>query len=114
MACIDCHSGAELMGTHTGTPGKAKALTCVTCHGWRKGMPLPLDNLRVEADQLVLTTRLSGKKLVVVQPAHPAHNQYEKKAHCTVCHSQWSFNDRSTHLLRTDNPDHPAWARLSV
>jgi hypothetical protein len=114
MACIDCHSGAELMGTHTATVKKEKTLTCLTCHGWRKGLPLPLDNLRVEADRLVLTTRLSGKKLVVVQPAHPAHKQYEKKAHCTVCHSQWSFNDQGTHLLRTEHPEHPAWSRLAV
>ena len=114
MACIDCHSGAELMGGHTVAKGATPAITCLACHGWRKGLPLPLDNLQVEANQLVLTTRLTGKKLVVPQPVHPAHRQYEKKAHCTVCHSQWSFNDQGTHLLRADNPDHPAWSRLSV
>jgi len=114
MACIDCHSGAELMGTHTATVGKEKALTCLSCHGWRKGMPPPRENLRVEADQLVLTSRVSGKKLAVPQPVHPAHKQYEKKAHCTVCHSQWAFNDLGTHLLRTEHPEHPAWTRLSV
>jgi hypothetical protein len=113
LACIDCHSGAELMGKHSGASPK-KAVTCLSCHGWRKGLPLPLDNLQVEADRLVLTTRLAGKKLVVPQPVHPAHKQYEKKAHCTVCHSQWSFNDQGTHLLRTDHPEHPAWSRLSV
>jgi hypothetical protein len=114
LACIDCHSGAELMGRHSGDAGKEKSVTCLSCHGWRKGMPLPLDNLRVEADRLVLTTRLNSKKLVVPQPVHPAHKQYEKKAHCTVCHSQWSFNDQGTHLLRTGEPDHPAWSRLGV
>jgi hypothetical protein len=114
MACIDCHNGAELMGRHTATGEKEKALACLTCHGWHKGMPLPLDNLRVEANQLVLITRLSGKKLVVPQPVHPAHRQYEKKAHCTVCHSQWAFNDQGSHLLRTEHPEHPAWARLTV
>lgn len=114
MACIDCHSGAELMGGHGTAKGSPPAITCLACHGWRKGLPLPLDNLQVEADRLVLITRLTGKKLVVPQPVHPAHRQYEKKAHCTVCHSQWSFNDQGTHLLRTGNPDHPAWARLSV
>ena len=114
MACIDCHSGAELMGGHGAAKGPTPAITCLACHGWRKGMPLPLSNLQVEADQLVLTTRLTGKKLVVPQPVHPAHRQFEKKAHCTVCHSQWSFNDQGTHLLRTEHPDHPAWARLAV
>jgi len=114
LACIDCHSGAELMGGHGTGKGTTPAITCLSCHGWHKGLPLPLSNLQVEADRLVLTTRLTGKKLVVPQPAHPAHRQYEKKAHCTVCHSQWSFNDQGTHLLRTDTPDHPAWSRLSV
>lgn len=114
LACIDCHSGAELMGGHGTAKGSPPAITCLACHGWRKGLPLPLSNLQVEADHLVLTTRLSGKKLVVPQPVHPAHRQYEKKVHCTVCHSQWSFNDQGTHLLRTDTPEHPAWARLSV
>ena len=114
MTCIDCHSGAELMGGHGAAKGTTPAITCLACHGWRKGIPLLLSNLQVEADHLVLFTRLTGKKLVVPQPVHPAHRQYEKKAHCTVCHSQWSFNDQGTHLLRTDNPDHPAWARLAV
>jgi len=114
MACIDCHSGAELMGGHGAGKGATPAITCLSCHGWHKGLPMPLSNLQVEAGQLVLTTRLTGKKLVVPQPVHPAHKLYEKKAHCTVCHSQWSFNDQGTHLLRTDTPDHPAWARLSV
>ena len=114
MACIDCHSGAELMGGHGAGKGATPAITCLSCHGWHKGLPMPLSNLQVEAGQLVLTTRLTGKKLVVPQPVHPAHKLYEKKAHCTVCHSQWSFNDQGTHLLRTDTPDHPAWSRLSV
>ncbi len=114
MACIDCHTGAELMGGHGGAGKKEKAATCLSCHGWRTGLPIPLDNLQVEDDQLILTTRLNGKKLVVPRLVHPAHKQYEKKAHCTVCHSQWSFNDQGTHLLRTENPSHPAWSRLSV
>ncbi|HIJ90886.1 MAG: hypothetical protein OEV89_09295 [Desulfobulbaceae bacterium] len=114
MACIDCHSGAELMGKHGGTQEKGKKVTCLSCHGWRTGLPIALNNLHVEADRLVLTTRLTGKKHVVPQPVHPAHRQYEKKVHCTVCHSQWSFNDQGTHLLRTEHPDHPAWSRLSV
>ncbi|MFA7347461.1 MAG: hypothetical protein WCZ86_06845 [Desulfurivibrionaceae bacterium] len=114
MACIDCHSGAELMGGHGAAKGATPAITCLACHGWRKGQPLPLNNLQIEADRIVLITRLTGKKLMVPQPVHPAHRQYEKKAHCTVCHSQWSFNDQGTHLLRTENPDHPAWSRLSV
>lgn len=114
LACIDCHSGAELMGRHGAAKNKIPAITCLACHGWRKGLPIPLSNLHSEADRLVLTTRLSGKKLVVPKPIHPAHRQYEKKAHCAVCHSQWSFNDQGTHLLRTNHPEAEAWSRLAV
>jgi len=114
MACIDCHSGAELMGGHTAATGTTPAITCLSCHGWRKGLPLPLSNLQVETNRLVLTTRLTGKKLVVPQPVHPAHKQFEKKADCTVCHSQWTYNDQGTYLLLTDHPEHPAWSKLGV
>ena len=114
LACIDCHSGAELMGKHGVTSQKEKPLTCLSCHGWRPGLPLPLNNLHVEAGHLVLTTRLSGKKIVVPQPVHPAHKQYGNKVDCTVCHSQWTFNDQGTYLLRTEHPDNPAWSMLAV
>jgi len=114
MACIDCHSGAELMGEHSAAKSTTPAITCLFCHGWRKGLPLPLNNLHVETDRLVLTTRLTGKKLVVPQLIHPAHKQYEKKADCTVCHSQWTYNDQGTYLLLTDHPEHPAWSKLGV
>ena len=114
LACIDCHSGAELMGRHGAARDKIPAITCLACHGWRKGSPIPLSNLHIEANQLVLTTRLSGKKLLVPKPIHPAHRQYEKIAHCTVCHSQWSFNDQGTHLLRTGQPDAEVWSRFTV
>ena len=41
MACIDCHSGAELMGNHAGATRKGRAVTCLSCHGWRKGSAPP-------------------------------------------------------------------------
>lgn len=113
MACIDCHSGQELMGKHEIRPKTTPAITCEACHEWRKGLPLPLDNLQIYKDQLVVLTRLSGKRLPVPRPVHKAHQRYGNKAHCAVCHSQWSFNDQGIHLLRTNKAEDEAWLRLS-
>lgn len=108
MACIDCHSGAELMN-----PQAAK-ITCEKCHAWQPGTPLPLDNTSREKDGLVLTTRLSGQKLAIPPLRHPAHGAYKDKAACTVCHAQWTFNDQATHLLRQDHIDFAPWSLLSI
>ncbi len=113
LACIDCHSGAELMGGH-GASAPGKKLTCRTCHAWRPGTPLPLNNLQTGEGGLRLLTRLSGKNLAVPPLAHPAHQRYAATVDCAVCHSQWSFNDRGTHLIRYDALDGEPWEDLAV
>ena len=113
MACIDCHSGAELMGLHGGAGKKAVTVSCSSCHDRKQGGK-PMDGLRQEAGRLILTTRRTGKQLVVPQLTHPAHRQYGKTVHCTVCHSQWSVSDQPTHLLRLDRPDFDRWCELTV
>jgi len=115
MACIDCHNGAELMGAHTPDAKKNQgAVTCLTCHGWRTGTHLNRNNLTAENGHLVLTTRLTGRKLVVPALKNPAHETHKDKADCAVCHSQWSFNDQGTHLIRYDYINYEPWAGLSV
>ncbi|MGV1098147.1 hypothetical protein ACUUL3_01890 [Thiovibrio sp. JS02] len=115
MACIDCHSGAELMGRpHAKNGGPEEPLTCLRCHGWRPGLSPAQDNLEVEEGRLVLRTRLTGRKLVVPVPANAAHQTYGGQADCAVCHSQWTFNDQGTHLIRYDLQDYDPWAGLSV
>jgi hypothetical protein len=113
MACIDCHSGHQLMGNHS-SKQKAEKISCRSCHDWQPGEPLPLTNLSADKEGLMLTTKLGNRKLLVPQLNHPAHQTYKDKAHCTVCHAQWTFNDQSTHLLRQDYLDYDPWTRLSV
>ncbi|MEW6288610.1 MAG: hypothetical protein AB1545_02025 [Thermodesulfobacteriota bacterium] len=108
LACIDCHSGAELMGDG-GT-----AITCASCHRWQPGDKIPLDNLTTENGTLVLTCRLTGKRLKVPPLRHPAHAAYQNKADCAVCHAQWSFTDEGTHLFRLDTDEFDPWAALYV
>ncbi len=108
LACIDCHSGAALMGT-------APSPTCRTCHGWRPGDTKPaLDNIRVEGDNLVLTGRMDNKQHRVPGLRNPAHAQYGRQVACQVCHAQWIFNDSTTYLMLNETEDYDMWERLTV
>jgi hypothetical protein len=109
LACIDCHSGSRLMAGHS---GRKEAVTCLTCHapGARPALP----GLRRQGDRLVLTTRLSGQELSVPPLRHPAHKKHGDRVHCSVCHSQWSFNDQGLHLIRYDEMDPDPWDLLTV
>ncbi|MCP3931983.1 MAG: hypothetical protein GY705_23160 [Bacteroidetes bacterium] len=50
---------------------------------------------------------------IIPQIKNQAHEQY-KNVSCQVCHAQWSFNDGSTHLLRSEFDDYDQWERLTV
>ncbi len=107
LVCIDCHSGNSLKNN-------ARKITCITCHGWRPGTPRPKENnLTIVEDSLVLTDT-SGKTHVIAPMRHPAHAKYGKEVACQVCHGQWSFNDASTYLLRSETDDYDAMERLTV
>ncbi|NOX25687.1 MAG: hypothetical protein GXP59_06170 [Deltaproteobacteria bacterium] len=105
MACIDCHSGRELMGGN----GRTK-ITCSVCHFYKANGPHPA-NLRFVGGKLWLKT-VKGKTLLVPQAVNPAH-KYVKTAACQVCHAQWSFNDEGVYLLRQDSDDFEEWAPLT-
>jgi len=112
IACIDCHSGAQLMGDiHQGSP---TPLTCQSCHQWQPGQPSPASNLIVNNNRLVLITRRDNRHLAIPPMKNPAHQQYQDKATCVACHAQWSFNDQSTHLMRQDTDDYEPWTFLTV
>ncbi len=110
MACVDCHGGAELMGTGHGR----NTLSCASCHDWRPGQPPPAANLTVAGGRLVLTGRRDGKRHAVPAMTNPAHRRYQGKATCVACHAQWSFDDQGTHLLRQDTDNYEPWAMLTV
>jgi hypothetical protein len=109
LSCIDCHRGDHLM------TGVENPLSCATCHrsAQNKNAPLP-DNVSREANDLVLTSAKNGKKHVIPPLTHLAHEQYGRQVACQVCHAQWSFNDSTTHLLRSETDDFLSWERLSV
>ena len=110
LSCVDCHSGHRLM-----SGASEEKLKCSTCHLWnaKNTNPLP-DNLIIEENRLVLIAKLSGKKHLVPQAEHPAHEQYGSEVECQVCHAQWSFSDETTHLMRGDTDDYDPWERLTV
>ncbi len=110
MTCLDCHSGSELMNLNQET-----TLTCRSCHEYRPDENITdLGNLSFKDGSLVLTTLKDGTRLDVPQMRHPAHNEFGSQVACQVCHGQWSFNDFTTHLLRSDLDDYDEWERLTV
>jgi hypothetical protein len=109
LACIDCHRSHQLM------TGGQNPLTCATCHrsALDENRPLP-DNVVRENGELLLTSRIDGKKHLIPPLSHPAHEQYGQQVACQVCHAQWAFNDSTTHLLRSESEDFLSWERLTV
>ena len=109
MACIDCHSGSELM-----QPVKtSQKISCESCH-LPSSSHVPPAAVERRNTGLQLTTILSGKTLDIPPATHPAHKAHGNKAACTVCHAQWSFSDRGVHLLRLDVEDYDTWEELIV
>jgi len=106
LSCLDCHSGLHR--------GKATTISCSSCHGWRPGQPLPSGNLQVKDEQLLLKILGSGRLLPVPRATDPAHALFGGQVDCAVCHARWSYNDRGTHLLRTDVEDYQDWSDLIV
>ncbi len=106
LVCRDCHSGRELAGSRP-------PVTCRTCHEIAADGALPLPSLQ-RRDNAIIIRALDGSDHPVPQPVHPAHEQYRNTVACQVCHAQWSFNDRSTHLLLSYSDDVDPWDRLTV
>jgi hypothetical protein len=105
LTCLDCHTGKELSGAKPQT-------ACVDCHAPDRDSLLPA-NVRRDNNQLIVHTADNGDH-VIPQLSHPAHAQYDKKVACQVCHAQWGFNDRATHLLLSYSDDVDPWDRLTV
>ena len=107
LTCLDCHNGKELSG-------KQESISCEDCHSPDPTSPIPLNNVRTERDQLILTTVTDGKDHRIPKLVHPAHAEYKGRIACQVCHAQWGFNDRSTHLMLSYSDEVDAWDRLTV
>jgi len=105
MACIDCHSGKELMAGERG-------LSCLSCHDPVLGPGAPEALTETEGHRQ-LTIASTGKRLDVPVMKDSAHGRYGKKVACQVCHGQWNFADHGNHLLRQDSPDYEPWQALT-
>lgn len=107
MTCLDCHSGAELVG-------EKPSVQCVDCHVAQVVSSFNLPNLRRENEKVFLTMRSDGKEHLVPGLRHPAHAKYDGQVACQVCHAQWAYNDRATHLLLSYSEDTDPWEQLVV
>jgi hypothetical protein len=107
MTCLDCHSGAELSG-------QKDSVQCVDCHAPARDTLPALRNVRLDKGRLILKTGRDGKELQIPQLEHPAHAKYMQRAACQVCHAQWGFNDRATHMLLSYSDDVDPWERLAA
>lgn len=108
LHCIDCHSGNELMNT-----GNFVKPSCRSCHDralLKESLP---QGVSVTGDAFVFTIKDTGETLPLTTMTHPAHKLVDR-VDCQACHAQWSFNDGSTHLLRSDLDDYEEWDRLTV
>ena len=108
MSCLDCHPGNQLKNV------LAPKTTCKSCHISRKDKEPPLANLLAENDHVYLITRKSGRKLKIPDLQHQAHQSYLNQVACVVCHAQWSYNDKGTHLMRHDIDHYDLWWPLTV
>jgi hypothetical protein len=106
MTCLDCHSGLH--------QGGATTIGCAGCHAWSPGEAVPAENLRAREGELLLKSGPTGRLLAIPRAVDPAHAVYGRKVDCAVCHAQWSYNDRGTHLLRTEVEDYRDWSDLIV
>lgn len=105
MGCIDCHTGAALMGDGSSPSHKKEAvdISCIDCHQdatsaqtagklatTRRGTPLP--HLKYRDSALWLQSKTSGRSLQVPQlgAEHAALTQGHERIECATCHSQWA------------------------
>ena len=108
LACVDCHSGRELMGA--GNPGPS----CAGCHDaglLEKKLP---DRVRKSASGYIFLAGTEMKEHPLPVMTDPAHTSTEGKISCQACHAQWGFADFGKHLLRSEYDEYDHWSRLTT
>ncbi len=107
LVCVDCHRRSG--------HGNNKKVSCSSCHrAEATSPPFPLVQRDQETNTFFLTGKKSLKKHIIPQLQHPAHAEYGNQVACQACHAQWSYNDGSTHLLRSELDVYDPWERLTV
>ena len=123
MHCIDCHTKGDVMGDGQlhGQMEHAVEISCQACHGsfeepatLRTERGTPLEHLRWDGDQVIMTSKVTGEEHVVKQATHvvdPSRPEYnptaaramtEKHANieCYTCHAAWNINFLGFHFSR--------------
>ncbi len=109
MICIDCHQGSGLMNTTT-----PKTPSCSSCHSSQlltKHLPPQVAEVN---GTFTLYSRGDGRGHIMPIMHNPAHTTYGQTVDCQVCHAQWAYNDRGTHLLRSDTDNYSDFLYLTV
>lgn len=133
MHCIDCHTMNDVMGDGRlhGQMEFAVEISCEACHGgltepsretttlptFRTERGTPLEHVRWEGDEVILTSKVDGGRHKVKQVAHvvdPEHPDYNARAAeamtgdharlaCYVCHNNWNVNFLGFHFDRNES-----------
>jgi len=126
MDCIDCHGAVDTMGDGNiyGVMEHGVTISCESCHGTfnrratlRTKAGQKLEHVKRSGDQVILTSKVSGKQHVVKQVVDVLdrrHRYYNAKAEramnavthgrltCYACHSGWSINLFGFHFDRNE------------
>ncbi len=108
MVCIDCHTGKRLMGQDN------TRISCAACHDATFLEQETPPGISGEKENYTFTSAATGTEHPLPLLRHPAHAGTQGKIHCQVCHAQWSYNDGSQHLLRSDIDEYDQWDKLRV
>ena len=86
------------------------------CHalGTSDDASASIANLHADGEKLLLKIQGDKEERLVPRLEHPAHAKYKDRVACQVCHAQWTFNDRATHLLLSYSDDADPWERLAA
>ncbi len=129
LHCIDCHTKVETMGDGNvyGHMDQATRIECESCHGRPGKSPSLKDNdgralwnLREQGEDVVLTSKVTGREHVVplvkdvVNPQHARYNPRAAAAmndrhlhaqgglECYACHTSWAPNCFGRHFERDE------------
>ncbi len=106
MACIDCHTQLNVMGS-------AASPECIDCHRTAGGAESssPAES---SSDEAIFTSSVSAQEFAAPLLKHQAHRQYGERFSCQACHARWTYNDGPTHLLRIDHEDFYDYDKLGL
>ncbi|BBD08483.1 cytochrome c3 family protein [Desulfovibrio ferrophilus] len=110
LGCLDCHSGAEVMGQG------GRAPSCTACHGGYTGEPPDPTRrgVRLQNGTAMFDAR-DGRTRVLprISTDTAGHDEMlHSRLRCSACHAQWAFGEYGLSVMRLDAPTHdPRTAR---